>query len=230
MLLSLIFPKTHITDNNFLDYLNTSQIKQQNLFWEVLTKEQSQVFESVLVCSEYKKAIKDLIYRCKFGMERAISKSLARLVVTTLKKKELASKAFNSFDFITFVPADPLRIKHRGFHLPEIISNCVAKELSANCINSMSKTKHTRAQSELDKKERQKNLQQVFKVYPGFWEGLDPKIKTKNKLKILVIDDVYSTGSTLYNSFKPLKQFFGSKNIEAKIFGLTIAGNSGLDL
>ena len=67
----------------------------------------------------------------------------------------------------------------------EILNNCLIK------------TKNIIEQSKLYKEEREKNIQGVYK--------LQNKKLIKNK-KILLIDDIYTTGSTVNECSKILKQ------------------------
>ena len=72
------------------------------------------------------------------------------------------------------------------------------------------KTIPTTSQTELKREERQKNLNGTFAVFPGLsW------LRDSN---VVLFDDVWTTGSTLKEAAKVLKQA-GAKNV----WGLTLS-------
>jgi len=69
----------------------------------------------------------------------------------------------------------------------------------------LKRTKFTLTQTGLDKKEREKNIKGVFKV------SRDEAVDGQN---IILVDDVYTTGSTLNECAKTLRKA-GAKEIAA---------------
>ncbi|MBI2577938.1 MAG: ComF family protein [Candidatus Wildermuthbacteria bacterium] len=108
------------------------------------------------------------------------------------------------------VPLHKKRLRWRGFNHAELL----AKELSLGlaiplAANLLVKTKATLAQAELSEKERKTNVKDAFRV-------ISPSsVKNKN---ILLVDDVYTTGSTLRECAKVLK-----KAGAFRIFGIVAA-------
>lgn len=113
-------------------------------------------------------------------------------------------------DLIIPVPLHYSRLFKRKYNQSALL----AAELSKLChipvdYESLKKSKHTLPQIQCDGKQRIKNVHNAFDV-------ISPE-KIKNK-RILLIDDVYTTGSTLSECAKILRKS-GAKSIDA----LTVA-------
>ncbi len=102
------------------------------------------------------------------------------------------------------IPLSPQRERRRGFNQTEIIAKHFAKNFNYKLNLELKKIKHTKQQSGLSEKRRQKNITAVF-----FWQG-EPLI---NK-QIILIDDVITTGATINEAAKILK-LAGAKKIIA---------------
>jgi ComF family protein len=95
---------------------------------------------------------------------------------------------FWPLDIVVPVPASPGSLKQRGFNQTEVLARQVSKELKIKMdATSLYRIKETPSQRELTREEREKNLLFAFEVRNN------KHIKGKN---ILLLDDVYTTGST----------------------------------
>lgn len=114
-----------------------------------------------------------------------------------LKNKKFF-QILKSYDTIIPVPISKQRRQKRGYNQSELIAREIAKRAKINYNNqSLLKTKNIIEQSKLNKEQRQKNIQGVYQIR-------NPK-KIANK-KILLIDDIYTTGSTANECSKILEQ------------------------
>ena len=89
------------------------------------------------------------------------------------------------------VPIHPERLKNRGYNQAELIAEILAKKLDLPIVTDyLIRSKNTLAQKNLDPVSRRKNLKEAFRINHNskFYE-----IQLKN---ILLIDDIYTTGST----------------------------------
>ncbi|MCI8636957.1 MAG: ComF family protein, partial [Clostridia bacterium] len=103
-----------------------------------------------------------------------------------------------SYDTIIPVPISKKRRKERGYNQSELIAKEMAKNLGIEYnTDCLFKVKNIVEQSKLNKEERQKNIQGVYELHK--------QNKLQNK-KILLIDDIYTTGSTVNECCKILKQ------------------------
>ena len=108
------------------------------------------------------------------------------------------------------IPSEKSRLKYRGYSQTEILAKELGQIINVPTnLNNLVKIKKTKPQAKLSAEEREINLQNAFNV-------LHPEL-LKDK-KIFLVDDVYTTGSTMEECAKTLKHF-GIKNI----WGITIA-------
>ncbi len=114
-----------------------------------------------------------------------------------LKNKKFFS-ILKSYDTIIPVPISKKRRKERGYNQSELIAKEIAKNLGIEYnTDCLFKVKNIVEQSKLNKEERQKNIQGVYELHK--------QNRLQNK-KILLIDDIYTTGSTVNECCKILKQ------------------------
>ena len=110
-------------------------------------------------------------------------------------------------DLITAVPISKKRMKERGYNQSELIARKIAKIMEVPYMNLLLKNQETKRQSELSRIERMINIQNSF--------DFNNKYDIKGK-KILLIDDVFTTGSTVNECSKVLKKS-GSTSIEVAV-------------
>ncbi|HEX7586089.1 MAG TPA: ComF family protein [Patescibacteria group bacterium] len=128
-------------------------------------------------------------------------------------------------DLIVPVPLHPRRLRWRGFNQSELLANYISENLTPGMkipvLNDLLiRKKHTTPQMKVRKySERKENIQNAFALNPPLPSGerVGVRGKLKNK-KILLIDDIATTGATLNECAKVLKNA-GAK----KVFGLVLA-------
>lgn len=158
--------------------------------------------DRLFTCSNFRdetlnKLIKDLKYKKSY----TLSKPLAQFTYWWLKKEGYIEEIKKNIDVIIPIPMHRKKHKERGFNQAEKIAQEFAQlsELEFNS-NILIKTKKTKTQVEVGiKKEREKNLKNVFTVEPSQVSNI------KNKT-ILLIDDVITTGSTMRECAKTLRR------------------------
>jgi ComF family protein len=156
------------------------------------------------------KLVQKLIHDFKYEpFIKELKENLALLLKNYLTLNNLKINQFSNFVIIP-VPLDKKRLRWRGFNQAEEIAKELNKFLKLPLFNDvLLKTKRTIPQVNLSAEEREKNLERAFSV------SLPEKIKDKD---ILLIDDVYTTGSTLNEAAKTLKEA-GAKSV----WGMVIA-------
>lgn len=111
---------------------------------------------------------------------------------------------------IISIPLHPQRERERGFNQAALIGKALALQLDLPFDeNVLQRTRYTKPQVLLAEKERRKNLADAF--------ILDTKYKILNT-NILLVDDVWTTGSTMRACANVLKRA-GAK----KVWALTVA-------
>ena len=116
-------------------------------------------------------------------------------------------------DAIIPVPIHKERYRIRGYNQADIIAKFVGKKLDIPVMSdALIRTVNTVAQKELDNKQRNKNLFNAFEV-----NIQDSDLENINK--VLIIDDIYTTGATIDSCAKAL---IDKKNIEVYFVTLSI--------
>jgi len=125
-------------------------------------------------------AVRDAIHRYKFG---------GASFYAGVFGKFLADCVHEQYDIITWVPLSRERLRQRGYDQAMLLAKATAERLGNDAIPTLRKTVDTKAQSELGgKRERQSNIK-------GAYEVIDAA--TIDGRRVLLIDDVVTTGSTL---------------------------------
>nr|WP_316621716.1 phosphoribosyltransferase family protein [uncultured Ruminococcus sp.] len=101
----------------------------------------------------------------------------------------------NAFDLITFVPMHEKDLKKRGYNQSQLLSKALSSLLDIPYQDTLRKIKRTKKQHRLKYAERKTNLTGAFEV-------IDKEL-IKDK-RILLIDDIVTSGYTLGNCAKKL--------------------------
>lgn len=116
------------------------------------------------------------------------------------------------------IPLDKNKLRSRGYNQSEELAKALAKILKIPVISDyLIKIKPTAPQMELSKEEREKNLLNAFACLPAGRQLKNPSLIARGK-KIFLVDDVYTTGSTMEECAKTLKQAGANS-----VWGITIA-------
>jgi len=111
--------------------------------------------------------------------------------------------------YITYVPMFRKREKRRGFNQAEIIAKELAKKSETRSLSLLEKVVDTEDQTKLDKEKRIENVKGSFKSCVKL---------SLTQREVLLVDDIFTTGATMRECCKVLKQS-GIK----KVWGFTLA-------
>lgn len=164
-------------------------------------------FEKHLYLFEYKDKVRNLILDYKFNDKSYLYKLFSKIII----KNEKICGILRKYDIIIPVPIYKKRKQKRGYNQSELITKEISKKI-LNLIHenkAIQKTKNNIEQSSLSKEQRKQNVKDVYKILNK------EKIQNKN---IVLLDDIYTTGNTVNEISKILKQ-----NGANKILVLTIA-------
>ena len=158
---------------------------------------------SILSYGFYGGILKSLILKFKYVSNYNVGYLLANFLIEIIKESEI------DIDIICYIPMIRKDERKRGFNQCKLIANEIGYNLNIPVSNCIKKVKHTKEQKKLTKEERIKNLIGAFEVTSN--EDI------KNK-RVLLIDDVMTTGATIGECTKILK-----KSGVKEIIVLTIA-------
>ena len=154
---------------------------------------------------QYTGMVKESLIRFKFYRKPGYYITYARLIAYRLRNMTDVTR----FNMVMSVPLHSQREFSRGYNQAYLISRSLGRELRlAEHSYLLKRSRNTETQSLLDKQNRHSNVQGAFRVTaPG-------KVKGKS---ILLVDDILTTGSTLEECSRMLKQAGASEVIAAVV-------------
>lgn len=188
-----------ICGRRIIDFRACQSCKNKNnlsgLFWALS-------YEDMLV----QKLIRQFKYE---PLIKELSKPLANIIISHLLLVEVDKKFLQDFVLIP-LPLHTKRKKWRGFDQAEELCKEIGDYFKIPVLNNaLIRQRETALQAELGKEDRKINIKNAF------------MLKKQNLIfgkKIFLVDDVYTTGSTMNEAAKILKQ-----NGVKEIWGLVIA-------
>ena len=201
LVLNLLFPPVcafcgDINDKYLCDKCEKSFEQQKNSQIDDY-KNQPVFFDEHFYLFRYKKDIRDYIIKYKFDEKSYFYKSFSELFI----RDEIFRKNFiSNYDIILSVPIHKKRFKVRGYNQSELIAKEIALKCGINyCNKVLSKNNNVVAQSSLeDRLERVRNIKNAFIT--------DTNIGLIRNKKVAIFDDVFTTGATVNECARILKE------------------------
>lgn len=170
-------------------YENIKKIKKC-----VINEYNNRNFSKHLYIFRYEGIIRNKIIEYKFEDKGYLYKMFAKIILSDKKTCNFIKK----YDVIIPVPISKKRKKKRGYNQSELVANELAQKLNQDIwTDIIIKKKDNKPQSELNKLQRIKNVEDIYEI--------NKPIEVKNK-KVLLLDDIYTTGSTVNEIARKLKQ------------------------
>lgn len=174
-----------------------------------ITKNAFENISGVFVVFDYNnKQVKKILKTYKYRFAKDLGEIISQKICIFLKKMEKEEEISLKNTLIIPVPLHKKRANWRGFNQAEVIARAIALKFNLKFEENLVRIKNNQPQAELDREKRMNNVANSFS-----WQG-----DSLSKQKILLIDDVSTTGSTMDECAKTLKQS-GAKKIQ----GLVIA-------
>jgi len=141
---------------------------------------------NVFAIGKYDGILREAVHSFKYKHRISLGREIMRVFFSSGKS---GISAFSP-DAILYVPLHPLREWERGFNQSRIIASELSKALATPSLDILRRRKYTRQQVGLGKVERERNVKGAFAVR----RRADKLIAGK---KILLVDDVITTGATV---------------------------------
>jgi ComF family protein len=146
-------------------------------------------FDAAYSFGSYEGPLRKLIHLFKYAKVESLALPLSRLLVQAMPIDE-------RFDVVIAMPMHWRKRWERGFNQAELLAKPVAKRCGLKMSTTFRRKRYTKAQAGLTEVQRRENLKDSFFVRNA------QQIAGK---RILLIDDVFTTGATLRSAARALK-------------------------
>jgi len=154
-------------------------------------------FASASAAFCYEGPARALVTACKFRALRSLADELAARAAPAFSA---TAARVGSGALVTAVPAHRGHRLDRGFDLAESLARRLAAGVGLTYAPLLRRVRHGARQSGLDKASRASNVQGAFALQEGAF-------RVGNRLKrVIIVDDVYTTGETLNQCAQALAQ------------------------
>jgi ComF family protein len=148
-------------------------------------------FDAAYCFGSYEGTLRELIHLYKYDRIQTLARPLADLLAAALPLDE-------RFDAVTPVPLHWRKQWQRGFNQSDLLARAVARRRGIPVVRALRRTRSTQTQAGLSNTERRKNVAAAFQCRRSG--------ETLAGRRVLLIDDVMTTGSTAAACARVLKQ------------------------
>ena len=142
-------------------------------------------FEAARSVFHYENSVRDCLHMLKYNNKPYYHRFFGSAMVSYIR-----SQCYDSYDLVTSVPIHKLRMRERGYNQSELLARYVASHIEKPYTEVLRRDIDTPKQSSQTRAARLRNLKGAF---------VPKNKKASNKikgLKVLLIDDIYTTGAT----------------------------------
>jgi ComF family protein len=165
-------------------------------------EDQPPAFDCVATRYQATGIVRDLIHRFKYSGEFHLRNLLVNWLEDALNDPRVSQEPFDAF---VPVPLHPTRIRERGYDQIAALVELLAKRMRRPVWPCLRRSRYTESQTRFSRVDRLRNLQNAFELRKG------TSVPGK---RLLLIDDVLTTGSTLDECARVLKSH-GAKSVRA---------------
>ena len=164
----------------------------------------TRLFDQGIGIFPYGSVLQESLFKLKYGKRQEYGSFYGQ--IAAVYSREIIRNL--GVEIIIPIPLHRKRMEKRGYNQAELIAEALGKTLCIPVDSRLMKRKvNTRPQKELDYRERKQNMKNAF------------FLKGENRYRrILLVDDIYTTGSTIEAAAELLK-----RNGAENVFFLTIA-------
>ena len=151
-------------------------------------------FDAAVSAFRSRGVVRKVMHDFKYGRQLHLRHLLGRWLAEAMNDPRLAGRRFN---FIVPVPLHPTRKRARGFNQAELLALELQRAARIPIQNVLQRTRYSTTQTQFDRSERMENLRGAFRLRRGC---------NVRDLRMLLVDDVLTTGSTLSECAAVLKK------------------------
>lgn len=151
-------------------------------------------FDAAVAAYQSRGIVRKLVHEFKYARQLHLRHPVARWLSETLDDPRLRGRHFH---VIVPVPLHPTRERERGFNQAQLLAELLSAKISVPLCRALERIRYTTTQTAFDRTARMQNLRNAFR--------LRKKMNVQD-LRVLLIDDVLTTGSTLSECARVLKK------------------------
>lgn len=152
------------------------------------------ILNKVLAGFRFEHELQRIVADWKFGARTEWGRWLGRKLWSKIKNRLRVKR----WEWLVPVPLHRRRRMNRGFNQARQLAEALSKLTKLDIKQLLQKHRRTHPQSELSREERQENLNDAFSLSCEEWNQATPVDS------VLLVDDIYTTGSTLRTTAKVL--------------------------
>ena len=152
-------------------------------------KEDKPPWQRAISIMQMKGFSRDLVIKYKYYNDTSLIRPFSKFCSEKLEYADISP------DIITYIPLHWMKYFKRGYNQSSLLTKFISKEVKIPFAPLLKRIKHTKSQTKLSTKQRRKNILGAFTPI---------NIKLLQDKKILLVDDVYTTGSTIRTATKIL--------------------------
>ncbi|QDS37389.1 ComF family protein [Brevibacillus brevis] len=186
-----------------------ASIGNEGLCRDCVHGEDDQILVTNRSLLRYEKEEKDLLGLFKYRGDERLALYYGTLLAITVQRYYRSI----GFSCITTVPLHPQRLQERGFNQVNLLARHLGATIKIPVRLLLRRTKDTpKLSKQKGRVSRQESMREAFA-----WD--DQNMPMPSASKILLLDDIYTTGSTLRSCAKTIREHLGSS---CEVYSLTI--------
>jgi competence protein ComFC len=150
-------------------------------------------FDAAVSAYRSRNVVRKVIHDFKYGRQIHLRRVVGQWLLQAWSDPRLAR---GKFHLIVPVPLHPARKRERGFNQAELLGLELQRASGIRCRSLLQRIRYTTTQTQFDRSERMENLRGAFRLRPR---------SHVRGLRMLLVDDVLTTGSTLSECASVLK-------------------------
>lgn len=142
-------------------------------------------FDAAVAAYRSRGIVRQVLLDFKYGRQIHLRHLVGEWLIAALEDERVRSR---TFDVIVPVPLHPTRQRERGFNQSALLGDVLSAHTGIPTLAALERTRYTTTQTAFDRAERMQNLRGAFRLR---------KTADVRGLRVLLVDDVLTTGSTL---------------------------------
>jgi len=148
------------------------------------------LFEQARSLGLYQDGLRDLVHCFKYGGSKRLADIFSKLIIDRMEDD------YFDVDLITYIPLSNKKLHERGFNQAQLLAKCLAEHLDIELVDALKQDRETKDQSKLPAADRKTNVKGAFSAKGN---------TLPENCRILLVDDVFTTGSTINECSRVLK-------------------------